>query len=220
MSFELAKEDYGEELSVRSYNATIAGLLLYGFLVNILICVAFDGYFATVNPWAFLIGYFVLAIGGVFLAERSDSAIAAFVGYNMVALPVGAAVSICVDGVSLDTILFAAGGTAIICAGMLLAAVLMPSVFERIGHTLILLLGVTIFAELLMVIFLQKSSFLIDFVVVVIMAGFVGYDFIKANSDYRTTRNAILYAIELYLDAINIFIRLVSLKEGSSSKKK
>lgn len=219
MSFKLTKEEYGEELSYRTYNASIAGLLCYGFLVNILICWAFEDYFTTVNPLAFLIGYFALAIAGMFIALRWDSAVGAFVGYNMIVLPIGAAVSICVTGARLDAIFFAAGGTAIICAGMLLAALARPSVFERIGSTLIVLLGFTILAELLMVIFLQRSSFLIDFVVVVIMAGFIGYDFIKANQSHRTLRNAVLYAIDLYLDAINIFIRLISLKEGSSSKK-
>ena len=41
------------------------------------------------------------------------------------------------------------------------------------------------------------------------MALYIGYDWVRANSVQRTTTNAIAAASALYLDIINIFLRLL-----------
>lgn len=82
------------ELSIRAYNIAIGLILLWGFIINIIMCVCCTEIFMQWNPVAIIIGYFVIAIAGIFLSECSSNAFVSFIGYNMVVVPVGVILSI------------------------------------------------------------------------------------------------------------------------------
>ena len=51
----------------------------------------------------------------------------------------------------------------------------------------------------------------LDYVIVIIFSGFVGYDWAKAQAYPKNTVNAIASASDIYVDVVNIFIRLLSI---------
>lgn len=83
------------KLTDKQYNIAIGIILLWGFLVNTIMCVFFQDTFCNLNPTMVLIGYFVVALAGIGMSEFSDNPIVSFIGYNLVILPVGVVLSIC-----------------------------------------------------------------------------------------------------------------------------
>ena len=77
------------KLTDRQYNIAIGVVLLWGFLVNAIMCVFFQDTFCNLNPAIVLIGYFALAFAGIGMSKFSDNPIVSFVGYNLVVLPIG-----------------------------------------------------------------------------------------------------------------------------------
>ena len=52
-----------------------------------------------------------------------------------------------------------------------------------------------------------------DWVVALIFCGYIGYDWVEAQNKYKTLDNAVDSAMDLYLDIINLFVRLLSSKD-------
>ena len=77
-------------ISDRAYNATIGGVVLWGILVNVFMCLFCVNAIMAISPIALLIGYFVCAFGGTWIVRASHHPIVSFVGYNLVVLPFGA----------------------------------------------------------------------------------------------------------------------------------
>ena len=48
-------------------------------------------------------------------------------------------------------------------------------------------------------------------VVILLFCGFIGYDVYRASTALPTFTNALWYAVDLYLDIINVFLRLLAL---------
>ena len=55
------------------------------------------------------------------------------------------------------------------------------------------------------------SQSITDIAVILIFCGFIGYDVYRSQADAPTVSNAIWYGVELYLDIINVFMRLLQL---------
>ena len=209
--WQIPKDSAGEQLTIQQYNALLAGLLLYGFALCTVICHAFAIDLMMSNPIVLAVVYLVCAFIGGYMANRSRSTAVRFIGFNLIVAPSGAIVAACLPYYHFETVLYAVLGTALIAGVMLVAALVRPQMFEGLGSVLLLSLISVIVVETILLIFFGRSSTFIDVAVIVIMAGFVGYDFIEANKAYRTAGNAIAFAIDLYLDLINIFIRLLSI---------
>lgn len=200
------------ELSESNYNLTIGGLLAYGFLVNGLICY-FCGdlfYYASGGIYGlFLVAYLVCVFLSVALSS-SSSAVVNFIGYNLLVLPIGVLLSLSVAPMSARTIQAALVGTGVFVVLMVAASYARPDFFLSLGTTLGVSLVVTLIAELVLLLFGLAGSWL-DYLFVAIFSLYLGYDWARANSYPPTVRNAILSATQLYLDIINIFIRLLSI---------
>lgn len=72
------------KLTDKQYNIAIGIILLWGFLVNTIMCVFFHDTFCNLNPTMVLIGYFVVALAGIGMSKFSDNPIVSFIGYNLV----------------------------------------------------------------------------------------------------------------------------------------
>ena len=53
-----------------------------------------------------------------------------------------------------------------------------------------------------------------DWLVALLFCGYIGYDWAKAQEKRKTLDNAVDSAVDLYLDIINLFVRLLGSKDN------
>ena len=85
-----------------------------------------------------------------------------------------------------------------------------PSFFARIQGVLAVSLLAVIVVEVVMMALGVRQN-LTDLVVILLFCGFIGYDVYRASTDAPTLENALWYAIEIYLDVVNVMLRLLSI---------
>ena len=197
------------ELSNKQYNIVIGLILLWGFAVNAIMCAFFSHMFATWNPTTVLIGYFVVAIAGICMSEFSDNPIMSFIGYNLVVLPVGVVLSISLQDYLMSTIVETFILTTLITLLMIVISSIKPEIFESLGTTLFICLSGVIVIEFIMMITGFGTPQWWDWLVALLFCGYIGYDWSKAQQERKTLDNAVDSAVGLYLDIINLFIRLL-----------
>ncbi len=198
-----------DKLSLRKYNLIIGLVVLYGFVVNALMVWQFSDFFIKMNPTALLIGYFVLIIIGSIMAY-SKSALLSFIGYNLIVVPVGSLVAIAVPGYSIGSIISAIVATAGVVAVMILLSTIYPRLFSKLGTALFISLLLGIITNSIALLFGYAGD-IFHWLFVIIFSLYIGYDWFRAQSYPRTLDNAVDSAIDLYLDAINIFINLLAI---------
>jgi len=201
-----------QELSESKYNLIIGATLTWGFGLNYLMMTLLGPavlnimYGAGMLP--FLIAYFVLVMLGSSMVRSSDP-VRCFIGYNLIAVP-GGMVAVSATMLYDPTIVVRAVlCTAVICLSMMIASTIAPRFFTRTAPVLGFALLATVIVELGAALFFRAQVTVLDWVVVGIMSVYIGYDWVRANSVQRTTVNAIAAASALYLDIINIFLRLL-----------
>lgn len=202
------------EISERSFNLIIGGVLLWGFLLNYLMVALFGAQInqmmAGMNPNVFLLGYFALVIAGSVLISK-DSPVLSFIGYNLIALPIGVVVCACVTGVPVSVVKSAVLVTAIVTLSFMILGTIFPGFFLGMGRVLGVGLLVAIVAELVTTFIFHYSGSIFEWIFVGIFSLFIGYDWARANTCARTVDNAIDLAANLYLDIINLFLRILEI---------
>ena len=63
--------------------------------------------------------------------------------------------------------------------------------------------------ELVATIFFHADQGIFDYVVVVLFCGFLGYDSFLMSMDVPSVPNAIFHASNIYLDIVNVLIRVL-----------
>lgn len=210
------------EISERAYNLVIGGVLLYGFLVNCFM-VAFlsDTAFDLVynNTLMFYIGYIVMCIVGGLMVHGSRNPVVSFIGYNFYVIPLGLIISASLQLLAYvgatDIVVTAFGITAIVTIAMMVASTLFPSFFLSMGRTLFVTLAITVILELVLAL-VGASLGIIDYIIVLIFCGYIGYDWARANAMARTLDNAIDAAAELYVDIAVLFMKLLQILARSN----
>ncbi|MBR2736525.1 MAG: US12 family protein [Firmicutes bacterium] len=204
-----------EILDTRTYNLTIGGVVLYGIIINVLMCYYLAPQILAINPLFLLIGYFILAIAGSVLTYKSDSPVISFIGYNMVAVPVGAVLTVCVQSYDPQVVFYAFLLTAVITGVMLALATAFPGVFAGMGRMLFAALLGTLAAAVVCMIF-SIQTIILSWVFAVIFALYIGYDWVKAQQYVHTLDNAVDSALDIYMDIINLFLRLLVILNRNS----
>ena len=211
-------------ISVVKYNLILGGVLFWGFLANALICFFTRSVIAEWNPIPILVGYLVFALVGV-LMTRSRSAVVSFIGYNLVVLPLGFMLSLFLVGYEPYLITSVFLMTAAVTLTMMLLSLVFPRLFLSMGRALGITLLIVIVFQLIFTfvafatgVFNDSLFLLIDWVVVVVFSLYIGYDWAIAQKRYRTVDAAVDSACALYLDIINLFIRLLSIMGRRSRK--
>lgn len=210
-SWNISKTDTGRVLSKTTYNALLGGMLIYGFLANAITCKLFTEQISNMNPIVLTIMYLVAGIGGICMANISQNIGVRFIGYNLLVVPSGMIIASVLPAYHFGTVMHALIGTALIATIMLVMAIIRPKTFEGLAPALLLSLISAIIVEFALLMIFKTSSIFIDIAVLIIMAMFTGYDFVKANTGMPTANNAVAFAMDLYLDILNIFIRLLSI---------
>ena len=202
------------EISERAYNLIIGAVLLWGFLLNYLMVALFGSQItrmvAGMGIAPFLIGYFVMVIAGSVMIGKGGAAVS-FIGYNLIALPIGVVVCACVDGIPASVVKSAVLVTAIVTLSFMILATLKPDFFLGLGRMLGFGLLIAIVAELVTTFLFRRYSPIYEWVFVGIFSLYIGYDWAKANTCARTVDNAVDLAASLYLDIINLFLRVLEI---------
>ena len=203
-----------DSISIKSYNLILGCMLLYGFVMNaIMVLIArnfMTGLIESISWIGFLIAYIVCAIVGSIIAVRSHNPIWSFIGYNLIAVPIGALLTLCLPSYNSANILLAiilAGAVTLI---MIALSVIFPNFFSKLGPTLFFSLLIGLLVEIVAA-FLGYRGDLFNYLFIVLFSLYIGYDWHKAQSYPKTVDNAIDSAIDLYLDIINLFIRILDL---------
>ena len=203
-----------DEMSARAYNLLIGAVLLWGFVINALMCIYLTDTFMEWNFTMVLIGYFITAIAGIFLSKLSDSAFISFIGYNLVVIPVGVVLSIFIrlsEVTNFDIV-----NTLYITAGltlfMMAAAMIFPGFFRKLERVLFLTLSGVIIVEIIAIMINKTLPSQWDILVAGLFCLYIGYDWGKAQALPKTADNAVDMCVGLYLDVINLFVSLLSSK--------
>lgn len=199
-----------DTIDARKYNTAIGATLLYGFIVNVLLVLLARNFFMEMNPVVFLVAYFVLAIAGSIIVNVSRKPIISFIGYNMICVPIGGLLAICVPEYPIGSIIAAILATALVTGAMMILGMVFKEFFSKLGIVLFVSLIVGIVVEFIASL-LGYGGDLFNWLFVIIFSLYIGYDWYKAQQYPKTLDNAIDSAVDLYLDIINLFIRLLEL---------
>lgn len=206
------------ELSIRAYNVTIGLVLLWGFAINVLMCKFCTDVFMSWNFTVVVIGYFIVAIAGIMMSTLSSNPFISFIGYNLVVLPVGVILSIALTEYDQISIMNALVTTSIVTIIMIVLASIIPNVFLSMGKVLFACLTGVIICEVIFMLIGFYTPSLWDFGVALIFCGYIGYDWAEAQTKAYTLDNAVDSVVGLYLDIINLFLRILSSSSKSSKK--
>ncbi len=204
-----------DRLSARSYNLALTGLLAYGLLLNAVIVYYFAyplmNALQGVSPWLLLAGYLVPTFLGIVLAAKSQNPAVSFVGYNLVVLPIGIMLSLVIPGLPAGIVVKAMALTGMVTVTMALISLVRPQLFLGLGRTLVIALVVGLVAELVATFLFGYRGQIFDWFFVLLFSGYIGYDVAKSQAYPKTLDNAVDSALDIYLDVINLFIRLLSI---------
>ena len=207
-------------ISERAYNLIIGGMLLWGFLCNWLIVTFWsDGimrYAYNGGTGVIFLLYIVFAILGVILVNRPN-AVAGFIGYNLIVVPIGVLLCIALDGVDAQIISTAALFTGLITLVYLILGTVFPGFFLSIGRTLLGGLGILLIGSLITAIF-GIDDYLLCWLGAGLFGLFIGFDWARCNVCACTLDNAVDAAANLYLDIINLFLRIVRILNESKRR--
>lgn len=199
-------------ISTRLYNFIIGAVLLYGFLLNVIIVKSVPvASLLSINIWVFLIGYFVSCMFGIYLFTSSSNALVSFIGFNFVAVPFGLIVNIVTSQYSPDLVINAMQVTTVVTCIMMLLGTAYPKFFESIASGLFWGLLASIIAELILTFVFKMNLGIMDWIIAAIFCGYIGYDWGKAASLPKTVDNAVDSAAALYMDIINLFLRILEI---------
>lgn len=207
------RHNYYGEMSRSNYNLLIGGVLLWGFVINALMVKYATPHILGLNPLGLIIGYFALSIIGMIISAKSDSAIVSFIGYNLVVVPVGAVLSVALVGTSSVSIMHAVIATGSVVAIMTILGSLFPNFFISMGRALFITLTVVVVVELLSMLFGWHMPSFWDWLVALLFSGYIAYDWAEAQYRPRTADDAVDACAGLYLDIVNLFLRILSISD-------
>lgn len=198
-------------LAVRWYWATVGIVLTIGFIINYFMIKNIPSEsIMSINLWVLLIGYFACVICGIMMSQLSDNPIISFIGFLLVVTPIGVIITPFVQQSDPQLVERAIVMTGLLTALMGTGGFLLPKLFKSLGGILFWMLITAIIAEIIFLILGYKQTFM-DYIVALIFLGFIGYNFASAQDDPPTMDAAIDRAVALYMDIINLFIRILSI---------
>ena len=197
-------------ISESKYNAIIGLVLCWGFFVNWLLVVNIDPLMLRkINIWVFLIAYFASCFYGVYLFRKSSDPLVSFIGYNFVVVPFGLVVNMVVARYNPALVIDAIKVTSLVTITMMALGSAFPAFFRKIYGALTIALFAVLIIELFQIFILQMHQTWIDWTIAVLFCGYIGYDWGRANQIPKTLDNAVDSAAMLYMDIINLFLRIL-----------
>lgn len=203
------------EISERAFNLIIGGMLLWGFLLNYLTVALFSEQVlrlvAGMNPIIFLLIYLALVLIGNTMVVKGGAGLS-FIGYTLIAAPIGMLLCLSVQGIPVNTVKSAVLVTAIVTLSFMIAGALFPTFFLKLGRVLAFALLFMILGSLITrLLFGPRGGWLYEILGTALFSLYIGYDWARANTCARTVNNAIDLSASLYLDIVNLFLRILQM---------
>lgn len=201
----------GKSLTAEAYNSVIGMVILWGILVNILIYRLFAPYIIKLDYRILTLGYLITAIGCFSVVVKSHKPAYSFLGFTGLAAAMGTVLTAILsmyDGLIIYRAFLATG---IVVSSMMIVSMIFPGFFQSLGKTLSLAMIGSIVVEMVGSVLMHLPMYLMDYIVVIIFSGYIGYDWTKAQAYPKTLNNAIDSAADIYVDVLNIFIRILSI---------
>jgi FtsH-binding integral membrane protein len=194
------------------YNLIIGLVLFWGFGANWLLVrfISVES-LLKVNLFWFLLGYFGSCFLGIRLFTKSTNPWVSFAGYNLVVIPFGLVLNIIVSRYDLSIVVDAMRITTFVTLIMMLLGTYFTDFFEKIELALFLSLLAVVIVEFVEIFIFRIHHDVIDWIVALIMCGYIGYDWGRANRIPRTWDNAVDSAAALYMDIVNLFVRTLKI---------
>ena len=207
----------GIALSDRAYNLVIGLVVLYGLALNFLVYRFFGASIIRMNYWLVLILYFAASFGGLFIVYKNRDPFVSLLGFTLLALGMGFILCFLLSYYRPALILQALAVTGVTTGVMMLLAVIFPSFFASLGRGLGISLLVCVAAELIGGLLFRLPMNYMDWIVALLFCGYIGYDWTKAQRYPRTLNNAIDSAADIYVDVVNLFVRILRILGRSRS---
>ena len=201
----------GTKVTERSYNMTIGLTLLWGVLINVVMATFFTYQILSLNYLLVLVIYFVGTIGCSILVHKSDSPAVSFAGFTGMAVSMGLLLTFYVTAFTGHSVSYAFIATALVTVIMVILSMLYPAFFQNLGRTLFISLLACIITQVVGVFLLKLPMTIIDYAVALIFCGYIGLDWCRAQQYPKTLDNAIDSAADIYLDVVNLFIRILAI---------
>ncbi|WP_144744182.1 Bax inhibitor-1 family protein [Enorma burkinafasonensis] len=204
-------------ISRRLYNLVLTGFVVLSFVI-MAACSYITGtreflLFMVRNPMLVTVGSLVGSIGGIIamsIGRSRENLTLGLIGYAFFSLTFGFTTSIALSAYDMESISMAFTATAGIMIVFGAAGFMFPDFFARLQGVLAVGLLAIIAVELVLM-FMGVQQSVTDIVVILLFCGFIGYDVYRASTALPTFTNALWYAVDLYLDIINVFLRLLAL---------
>jgi len=193
-----------------TYNVVIGLTLMWGFAINWLMVVNIPvASINSINPIVFFVGYLGSCFLGIYLFKKSASPMVSFIGYNFVVVPFGLIINLVVSQYNPDIVVQAIRVTGMVTFVMMVLGSMYPAFFNKISGGLTIALFCVVIVELIEIFIFNTHHGILDWIVAIIFCGYIGYDWARANAIPKTYDNAIDSAAALYMDIINLFLRIV-----------
>ncbi len=206
----LSKQE-GTMVTPRIYNLLIGAVLLFGIGVNMAMALYLQNSISQMHPILMLVIYFGGSLVSLFVVYKSDNPAVSFVGFTGLSVSMGIAVTYIVAHYQWGDVTLAFLMTGLATALMLLLSTAFPRFFLELGRTLFMALLATVVIEIVFRIILHVEMAWMDYVVALLFAGYIGYDWSKAQQYPKTIDNAIDSAADIFVDIIGLFIRLLAI---------
>ena len=206
-----------KEMSPRAYNLVMSALIFLGFCA-----MGAGAYFTSTMSFArmmmsgaalpLVFGSFILTIVGMVMMSAAASKQS--VGLSLVATclcehlwPDGVVWSCQLRPAYINTAFIATAAITFVFGAL---GVTFPKFFQRVYGIGFGILLATILVEIVLM-FMGVSQSITDLIVIVVFAGFIGYDTYVATTVPPTLPNAVLMASNLFVDIINVFLRILNI---------
>lgn len=193
------------------YNLTIGLTVAVGFIIDFFMAFYMKDLILSIPVAGILIGYFLMGMGGAYVVHKSTSAFVSALGFLVLAAGMGLILTYFLNAYELSSVYMAFGITAGITVVITAVAAIAPRFFLSLGSALAVSLVVTLVAEVLCSFLFPGVLRFTDYAIVLIFCGYVGYDWARAQQYPKTLDNAIDSAADLYVDIVNIMIRVLEI---------
>lgn len=201
----------GTLISTKQYNLTIGLTIAAGFLIDFLMAFYLAPQILSLPLIGVIIAYFVMSLGGMYVVHKSSSAFVSICGFLVMAAGMGLVLTFILNAYELSSVYLAFGITAVITVIMAVCATLFEQFFLSLGRGLFFGLLIAIVVELVCTFLFPGMLMAMDYAVILLFCGFIGFDWARAQQFPKTVNNAVASAADLFVDIVNVLIRVLEI---------
>lgn len=207
-------------LTNRTYNLLFGFVILYGLILNYLLCTYGLELAMTIKPMILIVSYISFGVLGSTLAILSKKATISFIGYNLLVIPAGLVLSLALQEYGgIDSIIVKQSFlyTSSVIMVMITLGVIFPKLFEKLERILFIsFMG--LFITYIIIIIFHIDNIIISWIASIIYSLYIGYDIYKSQQINKTADNAVDCAINVYVDIIVLFLNILDILGKTKDK--